>query len=167
MVVLAIDVGLRVSGYTVCEVKKLDIGLIKEGEVKPRTSDSLPKRLFFIYSEFIKVIKTYKPQVMILERLYSHHRHPTTVSSLSQVRGVVLVLAEKFGLEFYEFSPTRARKSFLGKGNADSSQVKKMAENILSRKFISEHTADAFSLVVAFSHELKVKKLKDDWKNQG
>ena len=75
-------------------------------------------------------------------------------------------MAEKFGLEFYEFSPTRARKSFLGKGNANSLQVKKMAENILSRKFLSEHTADAFSLVVAFSHELKVKKLKDDWKNK-
>jgi len=166
MVVLAIDVGLRVSGYTVCEVKKLDVGLIKEGEIKPKTTDTLPKRLFFLYSEFTKVIEAYKPEAMVLERLYSHHKHPTTVSSLSQVKGIALVLAEKFALEFYEFSPTRARKSFLGKGSANSAQVKKMAESVLGRKFLSEHTADAFSLAVAFSHELKVKKLKDDCKNQ-
>jgi Holliday junction resolvasome RuvABC endonuclease subunit len=40
----------------------------------------------------------------------------------------------------------------LGKGNVDSKQVKKMAENIVGHEFKSVHTADAFSLVFAFSN---------------
>ena len=102
---------------------------------------------------------------MILERLYSHYRHPTTVSLLAQVRGVILVLAEIYGIDSYEYSTTRARKSFLGKGSVKSYQVKKVAENVLGLKLKSKHTADAFSLVATFSHTLKKKALGYDWEN--
>lgn len=167
MVVLGIDVGLRVSGYVVCKVNNSDIILIKEGQIKTNHIKNLPKRLSFIYKEFIKVVDYYKPEAVILEKLYSHHRHPTTVSLLAQVRGVILLLSDEYSLKLYEYSPTRARKSFLGKGSADSFQVKRMAENILGKSVLSQHTADAFSLVVAFSHTTKAKKLKNDWKNKG
>ncbi len=166
MVVLGVDVGLRISGYAVCEVKNLDVSLIKEGEVKTKPSMSLPKKLFFIHKKFIDVINEYKPGVLVLEKLYSHYRHPTTVSLLAQVRGVTLLLAEEYDLEFYEYSPTKARKSFLGRGSADSSRVKKMLEGMLGKPVLSQHTADAFSLVVAFSHTLKIKRFQDDWKNK-
>ena len=167
MIVLGIDVGLRVSGYVVCKMNETQVNLIKEGEVKTKFSKNLPKRLLLIYEEFSKVINDYKPQAVILEKLYSHYRHPTTVALLSQVRGVILLLIEKHGLNFFDYSSTKARKSFLGKGNAESFQVKKMAENILGRKLFSQHTADAYSLVVAFSHTQKLKRLEDDWKNKG
>jgi hypothetical protein len=38
--------------------------------------------------------------------------------------------------------------------------VKKMAENITGKQFISYHTADAFSLVAAFSNAQKMKRLE-------
>ncbi len=165
MRVLAVDVGLRTSGYVVCEVDNLNIRLIKEGEIKSPKDKKLPARLFFIYAKLREVIEEYRPQVLVLEKLYSHYRHPTTVSLLSQVRGAVLILAEEHSIDFYEYAPTKARKSFVGKGSARSYQVKRMAENILGTEVKSQHTADAFSLVVAFSHYLKKKRLEDDWKD--
>ena len=165
MLVLAIDIGLRVSGYMICLADSRSIKLVKEGEIKPSAKSTLAKRLFFIHKEVSRIIEDYNPKALILERLYSHYRHPTTVSLLAQVRGVVLVLAEVYGIDSYEYSPTRARKSFLGKGSVKSYQVKKMAENVLGLKLKSKHTADAFSLAVAFSHTLKKKVLEYDWKN--
>ncbi len=161
MKVLAVDVGIQVCGYVICEVEKLRVDLIKEGQIKPQPKETLPQKLKDIFEKLEDQVKEYKPKAILAEKLYSHHRHPTTLGILAHVRGVVALLAQREGLEFFEFAPTRARKSFAGRGNINSMQVKKMAENLTGRKFQSTHTADAYSLAVAFSHMQKVKDIKD------
>jgi len=164
MIVLGVDVGLRVCGYVVCEVKNLEVSLIKEGQLKPSPKQLLPQRLNYIFECLEKEIKEYSPQAAVVEKLYSHYRHPTTLGLLAQARGVVVLLVQRFGINFFEYSPTRARKSFLGRGSANSLRVKKMAENIMARKFKSVHTADAFSLVIAFSHAQKFERIRARFK---
>lgn len=159
MEILGVDVGIRTCGYVLCKVRNLDIELIEEGEIKPNPSNPLPQKLNDIFDKLEDQIKRHKPIAVVVEKLYSHHRHPTTLGVLAQVKGIVALLAYKNKIGFYEYSPTRARKAFLGKGSADSSQVKRMAENITGKKFKSEHTADAFSLVTAHSHAQKFKRI--------
>ena len=151
MKVLGVDVGLRTCGYV--------ITVVKEGQIKPDPRLELPKKLSQIFQELKKEIREYKPETIVIEKLYSHYRHPTTLGILAQVRGVVVLLSDQEKIALFEYSPTRARKSFLGRGHANSEQVKKMAENVTGRKFNSLHTADAFSLVVAFSHSQKLNRL--------
>lgn len=162
MRVLAIDVGIQVTGFVICDVKNLTVELIKEGQIKPRPKHSLPEKLGYIFQELQSQVKQFAPGAILAEKLYSHYRHPTTLGILSHVRGVVALLAQQRNLEFYEFSPTRARKSFAGRGNVNSAQVKKMAENLTGRQFKSTHTADAYSLTIAFSHLQKVKRIEKE-----
>lgn len=159
MLVLGIDVSIRVCGYVIASVKKLDVELIKEGQIKPGSKQTLAQKLNFIFEELKKEVSHYNPEAIIVEKLYSHYRHPTTLGVLAQVKGLTALLAQQGQIGYFEYSPTRARKSFLGKGSANSDRVKKMAENITGKKFESNHTADAFSLVVAFSHDQKLAKL--------
>lgn len=159
MIALGIDIGIQVCGFCVAEVNNLDIKLLKEGEIKPSSKNALPQKLNYIFNELKKELKNYRPGALIAETLYSHHRHPTTLGILAQVRGVVALLAEQEKVSFFEYSPTRARKSFIGRGNANSEQVKKMAQNLMGREFKSTHTADAFSLIVAFSHTQKLERI--------
>ena len=160
MRVLAVDVGIRVCGYVLCKINGLDIELVKQGQLKPDSRQSLAKKINYIFEALEREILEDKPQAIIVEKLYSHYRHPTTLGVLAQVRGVIALLSCQRRVDFFEYSPTRARKSFLGRGSALSSQVKKMAENMTGKKFDSEHTADAFSLVVAFSHDQKLKRIE-------
>lgn len=159
MVVLAIDVGLRTCGYVIAVVKNLEVTLLKEGQIRPDPQQRFPKKLSHIFGQLKKEIQTHRPEAIIVEKLYSHYRHPTTLGVLAQVRGVVVLLSDQEKIALFEYSPTRARKSFLGRGNVNSQQVKKMAENVTGKKFKSLHTADAFSLVVAFSHAQKLNRL--------
>ena len=159
MVVLGVDVGLKTTGYVVCEVRGSNIELIQEGQVVTKPSMSFPFRLFFIYQNLLHIVEQYSPEKLILERLYSHHKHPTTLGVLSQVRGVIVLLGQQYNLEMHEYSPTKARNALLGKGSVDSSQVKKMVEATLKREVKSEHIADAFSLVVVFSRNQKMEKI--------
>lgn len=166
MNILGVDVGIRACGYVICQVHNLDINLIKEGEIKPSPQRSLPRKLYDIYEVLQKETVKYEPEALVVETLYSHHRHPTTLKMLAQVKGVIALLAYQSKVNFFEFSTTKARKSFLGKGNADSVQTKKMAENITGRRFKSVHTADAFSLVVAYSHYRKMERISQTWKQE-
>lgn len=159
MKVLGVDVGLRICGYVIATVKNLEVNLLKEGEIKPNPKHGLPQKLSCIFEKIKEEIQEYKPEAIVIEKLYSHHRHPTTLGILAQVRGVVVLLSYQKKIALFEYSPTRARKSFLGRGNVNSQQVKKMAENVTGRQFKSLHTADAFSLVVAFSHAQKLNNL--------
>jgi len=159
MRVLGIDVGLRTCGYVITAVKNLEVSLIKEGQIKPDSRLGLPQKLSHIFEELKKEVREYRPEAIVVEKLYSHYRHPTTLGVLAQVRGVVVLLSSQEKIAFFEYSPTRARKSFLGRGNVNSQQVKKMAENVTGEKFKSLHTADAFSLAVAFSHDQKLNRL--------
>ncbi|RKY40586.1 MAG: hypothetical protein DRP76_01630 [Candidatus Omnitrophota bacterium] len=152
MVVIGVDVGLKVTGYAVCELFKHKLKLIDKGEISTVVTSSLPQRLNSIFRELSLVIKKCSPEALILEKLYSHYRHPTTLGILAQVRGVVVLLSYIYRLKLYEFSPTQVKKAIIGKGNASGFQVKKMVENILGKKISSTHIADAFSLIVTFSH---------------
>jgi crossover junction endodeoxyribonuclease RuvC len=162
MKVLGVDVGLRICGYVLCDVRGLDVRLLKEGQIKPDPQRGFPQRLNHIFEELEKEIRVFSPQAIVVEKLYSHYRHPVTLKVLAEVRGVVALLSHRKGIDFFEYSSTRARKSFLGRGSVDSAQVKKMAENVTGKAFLSPHTADAFSLVVAFSHARKYSKMLHD-----
>lgn len=159
MNILAVDLGLRNCGYIVCEVRGLRVKLIREGEIKPDSKRSLPEKLNYIFQRLKEEVAASKPQVIVVEKLYSHYRHPTTLGVLAQIKGIIALLACQSHIKYLEFSSTRARKALLGKGNVNSNQVKKMAENITGYNFKSIHTADAFSLVFAFSHAEKFKKV--------
>jgi len=161
MRVLGIDVGLRVTGYVVCDVNGGSIELIDQGQISTGTGTVFSQRLGSIYDTLSAVVSRYSPQGLILEKLYSHHRHPTTLGVLAQIRGIAILLGYQKSLDIFEYAPTRARKALLGKGSADSFQVKKMIEANYGYKMGSEHIADAFSLAVTFSHARKIDLLKE------
>ncbi|MBN2483868.1 MAG: crossover junction endodeoxyribonuclease RuvC [Candidatus Omnitrophica bacterium] len=158
MMVIGIDVGLRTTGYVVCQVRSAQIELIDDGQIVTRSSQRLSERLHSIYAQLEKVIRSHSVEIMAIERLYSHYKHPATLGVLAQVRGIVVLLSHQYGLDLHEYSPTRARKAMLGAGNVRSAQVKRMGESMLKRKIRSQHIADALSLVIAFSHYYKAQK---------
>lgn len=159
MIILAIDAGIQTCGYAVVGIRGNDVHLIKQGETKPRQKDTMPQKLNAIIESLDVEVAEYKPQAIVVETLYSHHRHPVTLGILAQVKGAIAVFSHRWGIDYFEFSTTRARKSFLGKGNVDSQRVKKMAENMTGTTFDSVHTADAYSLAAAFAHEWRFNRL--------
>ena len=167
MIVIGIDPGLDTTGYVIADVNEAGIEILEQKDIKTHYKDNIPRRLGKIFEALKEAIEQFQPKAMVVEKLYSHYKHPTTAALLGEARGVIVLLADIYGMDFFEYSPTKARKSFAGRGNVKSYQVKLMAENISRQNFLSDHTADAFALVVAFSHVGKFKKitLKNDCKN--
>lgn len=131
MRILGIDPGTGILGFGIIEVDNkgrttlLDAGVIRT-PVKQADSD----RLATIFDELGQIIKELKPDIMAVEKLY-FSRNVTTAMSVSQARGVVLLLGKQHGMELYEFTPQQIKQALTGYGKADKKQMQEMVRMIL------------------------------------
>lgn len=159
MRILGIDPGLNITGYGLIEIKNSKAVLIEAGTIKTKSSDNLSKRLNKIYSGLVSLIKEQKPNCMVLEKLYTHSRHPATASLLGHARGVITLVSSQMGLDFFEYPPKRIRQAILGSGNASKSQVQRMMEYIFKLKpdTLNQDISDALGLALAHANFLRIK----------
>ena len=160
MVILGVDTGIQASGVAVVEKTGdlFDIKYLKE--IKTKAKDPLSQRLYFIFSKLEEVIDEFKPSVLVVEKVYSHHRHPTTAASLGAVGGVAMLLAAMKGIRIAEYPVTHVKKAVTAYGTASKEQMKKTVSCLAGLKapLKSQHLADALGLVFAHMHTLRVER---------
>lgn len=148
MVILAIDSGIEKTGYAIFKGKKyISSGLIK-------TSHQLPQedRLKQIYDELKKILLKYKPEKIILERLFFFKNQKTAIS-VSQSQGVVLLLASQNSINVEYLTPLQIKQAIAGYGQADKKAIQKMLKltsNIPSIK--QDDEADAVACGLAYCY---------------
>jgi crossover junction endodeoxyribonuclease RuvC len=159
MRILGIDPALTVTGYGVIDFNKNRLSLLEAGIVKTSTRQNLTERLNKIYQAVVKLIFDTKPDVMVLEKLYAHYRHPTTAYLLGQARGVICLACAKENVPLFEYAATRVKKAIVGEGQASKYQVQRMIVNILKLKTIPRYTdvTDALALAITHSYIIKAK----------
>ena len=158
MIIIGIDPGTAITGYGVIEVKnhksktKNKLKCLKYGVIKTCSSSSIEERLKKIYSELSKLINKYKPESLIIERLY-FFKNLKTVIPVSQAQGVILLLAAKKKIKIFYFTPLEAKMGICGYGRATKYQVQRMVKEILNLNKIPEpdDAADALALAICYS----------------
>jgi crossover junction endodeoxyribonuclease RuvC len=135
MIILGVDPGLAVTGYGLIEAKKLQPAKLKEaGVIRTKASDRISTRLEKIYTNLIDIAKEYKPQVLVLEKLYSHYKHPVTSILMGHARGVVCLAAGVSGMKLVNYPSTRIKKAITGSGHASKVQIQGMIQELLTIK---------------------------------
>jgi crossover junction endodeoxyribonuclease RuvC len=162
MRILGIDPGLRRTGYGVVDVTaNAAIKLIEVGTVEPKDKDLIENRIHKIHANLEKIISVHKPDVMVLEKLYTHYEHPTTAVLLGHVRGVICLLCAQNRIELIEHSVKRIRKALVGNGNATKEQTRALIMNLLKIKTspIALDASDALALALGHAHMIRLKVL--------
>jgi crossover junction endodeoxyribonuclease RuvC len=159
MIIVGIDPALAVSGYGVIQVNKTTLTLVEAGIIKTTAKETVPARLDRIYRGVLKLISDTKADCLVLEKIFSHYKHPVTACILGQARGVICLAAFTAGLPFFEYSATRIKKAIVGKGTASKSQVQRMVSDTLRLKISVPYldVTDALALAIAHSYIMKVK----------
>lgn len=155
--ILGVDPGLSATGYGVIEVfYKPDYcaKLLEVGTINPKRQDLLENRIQKVYQNLTEIIKQYTPQVMVLEKLYAHYKHPTTASLLGHVRGVICLTCAEQGLELVEYSVKRVRKSVVGNGSATKQQTQRAVEHVfnIAQGKLTLDASDALALALGYGH---------------
>jgi crossover junction endodeoxyribonuclease RuvC len=121
MRVLGVDPGTMVTGWAIIECDKRDPSRLASGTIRIGRGE-IAGRLAAIYSQLSQLIAQYSPDVLSLER----HFMAANVQSafrLGEARGVAMAAAAASSVTLCEYSPATIKKSVVGYGRADKSQV--------------------------------------------
>jgi crossover junction endodeoxyribonuclease RuvC len=151
MRVLGIDPGSETLGWGVVEGVGLKYSLVEYGTVKSSPKETFSKRLLKISDGVEAVIAKFQPDVISVEEAF-YATNVKVALKLGQVRGVVLLIGERAGLELSEFSPRLIKQTVVGYGNAEKHQVQEMVRLLLKMKTAPQPHDAADALASAICH---------------
>lgn len=133
-IILGVDPGLNITGFGVIASQGTSVRLLDAGVIKTRSQDPITPRLAELYAGIAAVIEKYNPQVMGLEKIYSHYKHPTTAIIMGHARGVLCLAAGLKGIRVESLPASRVKKAVTGNGRASKIQVNGMVRRIFGIK---------------------------------
>jgi crossover junction endodeoxyribonuclease RuvC len=153
MIILGIDPGTSLIGYGFIDYSKKGYTSGSYGVFKTPASIENKYRVKMIYDFFYKLIKNHRPQKIAIEKIF-FFKNQKTVISVSEIRGVLLLLGSLLGVEIFEFTPLQVKQQISGYGKADKKQVQKMVQLVLGLKEPPrpDDAADALALAICCSN---------------
>jgi len=153
MKILGIDPGLVRTGYGLIEVSSDErVKLIEAGVVKTSPNQGISNRLRVIYDNLNDIIRTHEPQVVVLEKLYSHYKHPATSILMGHARGIVCLLCGINNVRLVNYSATHIKKAVTGNGRASKKQIQRMVKELLKLKKTPNPVDISDALAMAMSY---------------
>lgn len=151
-VYIGVDPGLGITGYGVLERNDDLITLREAGFIRTNRKAPMEDRIAEIYNGLNAIISEFKPEIVLIEDLYSHYRHPKTAIIMGHARGAVYLSASRAGLPVKSYGATMVKKSLTGNGRASKIQVQRMVKSKLGLPKIPEPADVADALAVALCH---------------
>lgn len=166
MRILGIDPGSIFCGYGLIKdgneslvTAVGDCAYLSSGRVALPAGKPLHARLNELYASLSDVIAEYKPDEIIVEKIF-FAKGIKAALSLGHTRGVVLLAASLAKLPIYEYSALEVKKAVVGYGRADKSQVQKMVGEILRiNRVLTPDSADALALALCHANSRRLKEL--------
>lgn len=128
MRVLGIDPGIQRTGYAVLERNGASVRVHDAGVISTTPRATLPERLVEIDTHLEAILTEHHPELVAVESLYSHYRHPRTAILMGHARGIVLLAAARHGLAVHDLAATQVKQSVAGNGRASKLQVQRAVQ---------------------------------------
>lgn len=153
MKILGIDPGLVRTGYGVIEADGArKMRMIEAGVIRTSSGDKISKRVTDIFNNLEDIIREHRPEVLVLEKIYSHSGHPVTSILMGHARGVVCLASGLNKIRLVNYPSTRIKKALTGNGRASKQQVQATVKYLLGLRKAPETVdiTDALSMAISY-----------------
>lgn len=149
MKILGIDPGSINCGYGLIQrYGNSEIRYISSGRIIIESRKPLYERLKDLYSYLSDMISEYGPDEIAVEKIFLSKGIKSAIN-FGHIRGVILLSAALSNKPIYEYSALEVKKSVVGYGRAEKSQVQRMVSRILGiNKVLSPDSADALAIAI-------------------
>jgi crossover junction endodeoxyribonuclease RuvC len=153
MIILGIDPGTATTGFGVISQLKNEPKLIDFGVISTSKGLADAERLEILAEDLKSIIKKYKPEAVGVEKLFLT-TNQKTVMTVSQARGVVLLIAKQHKLPIFEFTPLQVKSFICGYGKAEKKQVQYIVQKTFKLKSAPkpDDAADALAIAMCTAH---------------
>jgi crossover junction endodeoxyribonuclease RuvC len=155
--VIGIDPGLADTGIGIVRGRGLAVHGYAYGTISTSKKQSVAYRLERIYSKISQVLAEEKPDLMVLEDVFSLEKFPQSGIVLGKVCGVLLLAGVQNGIVLSEVPVRQAKQILTGNGKATKVQLERAVRRSVCapspiRPF---HASDALGLALIglFRHD--------------
>jgi crossover junction endodeoxyribonuclease RuvC len=148
--VIGIDPGLADTGIGIVRGSGIKVHGYAYGNISTSKADPVACRLEQIYAKISQVLADEKPDLMVLEDVFSLEKYPKSGIVLGKVCGVLLLAGTQSGVPLTEVPVRQAKQILTGNGKATKEQLERAVRSTLCapspiRPF---HASDALGLAL-------------------
>lgn len=132
LTVLGIDPGSQCLGWGVVREASGVLSLVACGAVRPK-GDDFSARLGSLFTELAALVALYAPDEAAVENVFTH-KNVMSALKLGQARGVAIAACAANGVPVVDYEPALVKKTLVGSGRAEKSQVSFMVGHLLGKK---------------------------------
>jgi crossover junction endodeoxyribonuclease RuvC len=156
MIIIGIDPGLARLGYGVIAVNNRKPEAVSYGCIESAKDQRTAERLLHIYTNLTALMEKFPPDHIAVEKLF-FSKNITSAMSVSEARGVILLLAEQHRIPVTEYTPNQVKQAITGSGRADKRQMQEMIMRLLHLPGLPkpDDAADALSIALCHIHILR------------
>ena len=158
--IIGIDPGLRRTGWGVVETEGNRLSFLGCGSVTTDDRDDLAARLLAIHDGLMRILEEFRPDEAAVEATFVNKDAKATLK-LGQARGIAMVVPARVGVPVAEYAPNLVKKSIVGVGHGDKTQVRMMIGVLLPKADPASHdAADALAIAVTHAHHRQSARIK-------
>ena len=148
--IIGIDPGLAATGVGIVRGNGSTIASYSFGSINTSKSKSLPNRLDHIFSKLLQFLKNERPDLLVVEDVFSLSKYPKSGITLGQVTGVVMLAGCQAGVSSVEIPVREAKQVLTGNGNASKMQLEESVRHRLNHPspIRPYHASDAIGLAL-------------------
>ena len=107
-----------------------DLNLVHVVVLRPKKSDPMSTRLFYLFQELGKLLSSFLPDSMAIEQPFVS-RNVRSAMSIGQAQSVAMIAAASVGIEITGYSPSQVKQSVTDYGASSKEQVQEMVKLLL------------------------------------
>jgi crossover junction endodeoxyribonuclease RuvC len=158
--ILGLDPGLRKTGWGVISAEGSRLSWVAHGVISPDDKAAYSDRLLTLFEGVTAVIEAYGPHEAAIEETFLNTNAQSTLK-LGHARASAMIPPARAGLLVAEYSAKEVKKSVVGTGGADKTQVAYMIARLLpAAGGPTADAADALAVAIAHAHARKARTLR-------
>lgn len=151
MRIIGIDPGLQHTGWGIIDVHGNRLQHISHGVIHTKTKDMVAERLKIIHDGLLQMLQLWQPESAAVEETFMNNNAASAIK-LGQARGVAMLTPAIFGIGVAEYPANLIKKSVVGAGHAEKTQVQAMIKILLPGIEASSDAADALAVAICHAH---------------
>lgn len=148
--IIGIDPGLAATGIGIVRGTGFQIDGYSYGSINTSKNILLPNRLDIIFSRILNLLKDEKPDLMVVEDVFSLAKYPKSGIILGKVTGVILLAGCQTRVPVTEVAVRETKQVLTGNGRASKAQLERAVRYLLNHPapIRPDHASDALALAM-------------------
>ncbi len=157
--ILGLDPGLRRTGWGMVAVDGARLSHIAHGVICPRDDLPFSERLLFLFEAVAAIVAAHAPHEAAIEETFVTANGSSTLK-LGHARAAAMLAPAQAGILVAEYAAKVVKKSVVGTGSADKTQIAFMVRRLLPTSGDpTADAADALAVAIAHAHARKLRRL--------